>query len=79
MLIFMSYCPNLRRFKVYLDGPHNDLCPYIIILQNRHDLILNLQDEWSFEQLLTTCPYLKHLALKLEARKGIHNMLEPLA
>ncbi|CAF3600754.1 unnamed protein product, partial [Rotaria sp. Silwood2] len=68
MLTFMSYSPNLHRFNAFIDGPNKDIFRYIIILSKLNHLTLNLQDEWTFEeiqQLLTICPYLKHLILKL--------------
>ncbi|CAF4853614.1 unnamed protein product [Rotaria sp. Silwood1] len=81
MLTFMTYCPNLRRFKACLDAPHEDLFRHTIILLKLNHLTLNLQDKWTFEeiqQLLTICPYLKHLILKLEAQGKTKIMFEPI-
>jgi len=80
MLAFMSHTPNLRRFKACLAAPHKDLFRYTIILSTLKHLILNLHDEWSFEeiqQLLTVCPYLKQLILKLEGHKETKIVFEP--
>ncbi|CAF1322060.1 unnamed protein product [Rotaria sordida] len=80
MLTFMSYCPNLRRFKAFIDAPHRDLFRYTISLPKLDHLILNLQDEWTLEeiqQLLTICPYLKYLILKLQTQKETTIIFEP--
>ncbi|CAF3722554.1 unnamed protein product [Rotaria sp. Silwood1] len=81
MLTFMSYCPNLRQFKAFLHAPHKDLFRYTIILSKLSHLILNLQDEWTVEeiqQLLNICPYLKYLILKLTAQIEKKIMFEPI-
>jgi hypothetical protein len=80
MLIFMSHTPNLRRFKACLAAPHKDLFRYNIVLSKLNHLTLNLQDEWSLgeiQRLLTICPYIKHLILKLEAREETKIIFEP--
>jgi hypothetical protein len=80
MLVFLNHCPNLRRFKACLAAPHKDLFRYTFILSKLNHLTLNLQDEWSLEeiqQLLTICPYLKYLILKLEAFQETKIIFEP--
>jgi hypothetical protein len=80
MLIFMKHCPNLRRFKACLIAPHKDLFRCALILPKLKYLTLNLHDEWSLEeiqQLLTICPSLKYLILKLEAYKESKIIFEP--
>jgi len=80
MLTFMEHTPNLRRFKACLTTSHDKNFSYRIILLHLNHLTLNLHDKWSFKQihqLLTVCPHLKHLMLKLEARKEMKTMFEP--
>ncbi|CAF3077535.1 unnamed protein product [Rotaria sp. Silwood2] len=78
----MSYSPNLRRFKAFLDALHKNLLRHKIILSKLNHLTLNLQDEWileELEQLLTIYPYLKYLILKLRAKIEKKIMFEPIA
>lgn len=82
MLTFMKHTPNLCRFKACLTPPHHALFSHTIILPQLNHLTLNLQDTWTFEQLqqlLTVCPYLKHLILKLEAKNETKIIFNPSA
>lgn len=81
MLAFLNHTPNIRRFKACLSTPHKDLFRYNILLTKLSQLVLNLQDEWSFEevqQLLIVCPYLKKLILNLEIYEEKKSNFEPI-
>ncbi|CAF1583428.1 unnamed protein product [Adineta ricciae] len=80
MISFVTRTPNLRQFKACITAPHRDLSRLNISLLKLQHLTLNLQDNWSLEQiqqLLATCPYLKYLNLKLDARNDMRIMFEP--
>ena len=82
MLAFFNRTPNLRRFKACIDSPHQDLFRHRMILSKLTHLTLILQDEWSWreiEQLFSLFPHLNYLNLKLEAKKRMKNIFDPIA
>ena len=80
MLCWMSFTPNLKRFKAHLTDPKSHLSRTSLVLPQFHHLNIRLEDNYSFnelEKLLSLFPSLYYFYLKLETNEENDLLLQP--